>query len=62
MPLNESRIKVKNPNFLPRILVAFVAPIFFEPDSRMSTLAKILPNTRPKGIEATKYVMIKNKN
>jgi len=52
MPLNESRNKVKNPNFLPKILVAFVAPIFFQPNSRISTLAKTFPSNKPKGIEA----------
>jgi hypothetical protein len=62
VPLSESKIKVKNPNFLPRILVAFVAPIFFEPSSRISTLAKTFQRINPKGIADIKYVIIKNIN
>ena len=53
---------ITHEHFLPRILVAFVAPIFLEPSSRISTLAKTFPRINPKGIADIKYVIIKNIN
>ncbi len=54
-PFIPSNNSVSAPNFFPKILVTLVAPIFFEPNLRISFLAKAFDNNKPNGIDATRY-------
>ena len=53
-PFPKSSTKTAIPPFLPITRIAFVVPMFPEPDSRISVWKKTLPMTTPQGMEPSR--------
>ncbi len=60
-PFNKSKMKAKIPYLKPRTRMAFVAPVFFDPNCLISTFLKTFPIINPLGMDPRKYESTINK-